>query len=198
MEKIQLTQEQKDRIDFILRNWEPPVNSTIEEIVLRTHEHMWKETQNRCLNDLSLDTLARVLYTPDSYEVIPQYKVGDWVVYAHDNSIWEITKDTYNDGTHINLMNGNEIMNVVSANHLRHATPEEIAKEKKRRFWDKLGREVDEYKEGDIVSYRDLFTPLIDVEVNNCKVHFPSDSGRFDVPIEDVRLSIPVEQRLDK
>ncbi|WP_339233883.1 hypothetical protein [Oceanobacillus sp. FSL W7-1281] len=143
MEKIQLTQEQAEIVE--VKKNRKDKSSAIEHHV----KIGWYGRNYQFLNNFTSDELCRLLYVPGSYEVIPQFKVGDWVVYVHDNSIWEITKDTYNDGTHINLMNGNEIMNVVSVNRLRHATPEEIQEEKERRWWAEHGREVWELRKGD-------------------------------------------------
>lgn len=198
MEKIQITKEQDKAIKFLLERR----NEWSEERLIRYHANRndkWVSPSLQCLNDLPLNDLCLRLYAPDSYEVIPQFKVGEWLFISKETTYTvkdEIRKIAGVQNGTIKLEDNWYIG--IHSEYIRHATPEEIQQEKKRRFWDKLGREVDEYKEGDIVAYRDLFTPLIDVELNNRKVHFPSDSGRFDVPIEEVLLSIPVEQRLDK
>ncbi|GGP17261.1 hypothetical protein [Oceanobacillus neutriphilus] len=187
MEKIQVTQKQAD--------WLERYELTQEQIDHYINIQPYKKRPDSPIVDWDAAKLARALYV--GYEVIPQYKVGDWVVYVPDNSIWEITKDTYNDGTHINLMNGNEIMNVVSANHLRHATPEEIQQEKKRRFWERLGREVDEYRQGDIVTTGfGNYTSITKLEMNKKSVYF--DGPEAERSFDEIYLVAPEEQRMDK
>ena len=199
MEKVKLTQEQKDRIDFVLSDWEVGNDSTIEEKMLRVHECMWREKENRCLNDLSLDSLARVLYTPDSYEVIPQYKVGDWV-YHTDGDIGKITEiNEYGTiFTDIEFYPNSFIS--TSAKFFRHATLEEIQKEKKRRFWDKLGRGVDEYREGDFIV--DVYGDYGFIERKKDPVIYRVRMIRANQPVithpEEMRLITQAEDRLDK
>src|SRR5699024_6673411 len=110
--------------------------------------HKWKE--NRCLNDLSILDMARALY--EGYEVEETFKVGDWVKDTSTNAVIKIK-----DRQHRNNINDPRYSTV------RHATPEEIAEEKQRRWWAKHGREVWELRENDILYYDDEFKEVEEV-----------------------------------
>src|SRR5699024_8891965 len=67
---------------------------------------------------------------------------------------------------------------------LRHATPEEIAKEKQRRWWAKHGREVWELRENDILYYDDEFKEVEEVsEIGAIML----SSERVYTPIETIK-----------
>ena len=84
------------------------------------------------------------------YEAEEMFRVGDWVVYDNGvergygyktNQIKDVDeqKAYFDEGRRMHLTS------------LRHATPEEIAEEKQRRWWAKHDREVWELKAGDII-----------------------------------------------
>ncbi|WP_193065315.1 hypothetical protein [Oceanobacillus oncorhynchi] len=152
MEKIQLTQEQADRIDFLLNQWMPFNGDAVEEALLKVHLDNWRDENNRCLNELSLDSMARVLYTPNSYEVIPRFNVGDWATRTVDNGgflnegrVFKIAKIS---GGHAWEGEANDSPAHLFEN-IRHSTSDEIQQEKERRWWAKHDREVWELREGD-------------------------------------------------
>ncbi len=85
----------------------------------------------------------------------------------------------------------------------REATWKEIVKEKKHRFWDGLGRKVNEFKTGDVVTRKNKgglfeitelpkhFRNCVKVTKNMC------DTEEL-VPLHEIKcLVTPVEQRLD-
>ncbi|GIO18107.1 hypothetical protein J18TS1_12070 [Oceanobacillus oncorhynchi subsp. incaldanensis] len=191
MEKVKLTQEQENCIHELLNN-----QGRSPKYVLVTHiectffkSDAWAE-KFKCFNNLSVDDMAKVLYTPNSYEVIPQYKVGDWVIFEYKavrviGEILEIETDEFftakvDDPKY-------QVPQNIALSKLRHATPEEIQQEKKRRFWDKLGREVDEWKEGDIV-FNESTKQMYQVPIG----------GLIAAKVVSFKLICPVEQRLDK
>ncbi|RDW17613.1 hypothetical protein CWR48_13940 [Oceanobacillus arenosus] len=96
---------------------------------------MLKRMDENCgtvLDDVRVYDVARAFFI--GYEVEPEFKVGDWVVYEQGNV------GQYGDKPIV-------LKNPV----VRHATPEEIAQEKERRWWKLHGREVWELKQGDIL-----------------------------------------------
>ncbi|MCT1904083.1 hypothetical protein [Oceanobacillus sojae] len=194
MEKIKLTQEQADVIESLKgrdRNFSR---------LVKKHLEGWRTKRNRCLNDLNVGDFCKSILVPGSYEVIPQFNVGDWVVATGRPS------DFYNYPTKItdvdNINEGyieTDKFTSLNIGYFRYATSEEEAQEKKRRFWEKLGREVSGWMEGDIVSEESndrSITFLQQYEIERGCVHFPED--RSNIPIEKIRLITPVEQRLDK
>lgn len=80
----------------------------------------------------------------NGYEVEPKFKVGDLVHVLGQKGLHEITciSEYYADLK--GLWGSRQIKN------LRHATAEEIAQEKERRLWKSLGRDVKEFKNGDV------------------------------------------------
>src|SRR5699024_3599598 len=110
----------------------------------------WDTDYERCLNNLTLDELIRAFYI--GYEVEPIFEVGDWVKDTSTNAVIKI-----NDRQHRN--------NLIDSRHttIRHATPEEIAEEKQRRWWAKHGREVWELRRNDLVCDKDGFSYTINL-----------------------------------
>jgi len=101
---------------------------------------------------LNLEFTARELseIIKYGYEVEETFEVGDWVVY--DNGVergygykTNQIKDVDEQKAYFDERRS---MNLSS---LRHATPEEIAEEKQRRWWESNNRAVWELKEGDIL-----------------------------------------------
>ena len=90
------------------------------------------EKQAEILEELSLDELARILYT--GYEVEEEFKKGDWIVNGFgtvfDLSAFQISK----------LGKMNVLMNI------RHATPQEIVQEKERRTDKELKEGLEQLK----------------------------------------------------
>lgn len=175
MEKIQLTQEQSEVVE--LRRNRKDKSSAIKHHI----RNGWAGQKYRFLNDFTVDEFCRLLYVPGSYEVIPQYNENDWVY--RNGEIDSIRWANYEK----NLAYLDSIGMIGIDSIERHATPEEIQKEKKRRFWERLGREVDEYRTGDIVfneatkqTYQVANGQLVPAKIVSCK------------------LICPVEQRLDK
>ena len=90
---------------------------------IRHHINTWCAPPNRCLNELSVDELARALYV--GYEVEVEVKVGDWLVNNRNGLMFQI-EDRQED------------KDIARMNHIRHATESEIAEEEKRRMDKKI------------------------------------------------------------
>lgn len=144
-EKVKLTREQAEAVEAI-KSSSLGNDGTILEFVRACgiSNHVFH-----------LDELIKSLYI--GYEVEETFKVGDWVMssffgYAEGRAlkIQQITKRK--DKTYVYFSN------LEAPNHncyiediCRHATPEEIAEEKQRRWWAKHGRKPWELKIGDII-----------------------------------------------
>lgn len=136
MKKVTLTQDQADAIE----RFKTSKQHAIRRYVNRSFR------KSTCLYDITLDELICALYI--GYEVEPEFKVGDWVVTSDFlepiRKVKEVNDRLLVDNTRIVWRDFGEI---------RHATPEEIAKEKERRWWAKHGREPWEIKEDDVLEY---------------------------------------------
>ena len=140
MERVKVTQEQAELME------EVRVCASVSELCYeRCLNGSWIGVF-KPLNELNADEFARALYI--GYEVIPEFKKGDWVVNAA-GTIGEI-KET--EGRIFQVFWGSGIpMRCNKDVFERHATEEEIAEEKERRWWHRHGRGVWEFKTRDIV-----------------------------------------------
>lgn len=141
MNKIKVTQEQANVIRHLEENY------TKGQIVKQHVMSVWRNAYDS-LNKMNLDEVCLSLY--EGYEVEPQYKVGDWVVANWQDAEKEayLVESVSEYGiASIDNLEGNYYP---SNEHLRHATPEEIAAEKNRRLWKSIGRGVGEFKIGDL------------------------------------------------
>src|SRR5699024_1112184 len=133
----------------------------------------WDTDYERCLNNLTLDELIRAFYI--GYEVEESYEVGDWVyVEAPKEGLPNVYQVMTADKYSVNL---DRLYGNFKKSKLRHATPEEIAEEKQRRWWAKHGRDVWELREGDcLISKHDKHT---------CQVKFVEASDKVGVLLVD-------------
>src|SRR5699024_6388569 len=60
---------------------------------------------------------------------------------------------------------------------LRHATPEEIAEEKQRRWWAKHGRDVFEFKTGDLIDHDHYVVEVMEVRSDMLRVEMNAAVG---------------------
>ena|SRR5690625_750606 len=110
------------------------------------------------MNFYGMDFVKFVSALKDGYEVEPEFKVGDWVLTKVTNHIGKITGFS-------NITNYYDIEGIQTDN-IRHATPEEIAEEKERRWWKKHGREPWGLKKYDRIKCKttDKEYEILDVE----------------------------------
>src|SRR5690625_1290396 len=137
MEKVKVTQAQADLI------------KSIKDTDYAINIHGLNKRPDSSLQELTTAELARALYV--GYEVEPEYSVGDWVRDAKGEVIKVTEVDRggiLTDGGNLRSWYGNRSDGYRS---LKHATPEEIAKEKERRWWAKHGRDVWELRKGDVI-----------------------------------------------
>lgn len=150
-EKVKLTQEQADAIELHNKS-----NDSGSDGILNKHARNYRSfvSENwgypyEALNDLEISKLAKALYI--GYEVQPEFKVGDWVVVRFEGEDWvtDLTRQNEFGGFYTDSRLPGEKQKFYRVSILRHATPEEIAQEKQRRWWAKHNRDVWELKEKD-------------------------------------------------
>lgn len=141
MERVKVTQEQAELMEEVRG-----CASVSELCYERCLNGSWIGIYEP-LNELNADEFARALYI--GYEVIPEFKKGDWVVNAA-GTIGEIKEI---EGRIFQVFWGSGMpMRCNKDVFERHATEEEIAEEKERRFFRRNGREPWELKKGDVFS----------------------------------------------
>src|SRR5699024_245521 len=103
------------------------------------------------LNGITKDEMARALYI--GYEVEETFKVDDWVT-SVSGATCQITKirgeEVWGQWNRLTVTE-----NYIKKVNVRHATPEEISKEKQRRWWARHGREVWELKVNDEIRHKE-------------------------------------------
>ena len=194
-EKVKLTRPQAAAIERIKSN---SVQFNIEK-----HESKsWRDLSG--LNDLSTEELALALFI--GYEIKEEFKVGDWVI--HDikkiGKVKKINDDVITIDVELGYTRNNGELAYVNtlARYFRHATPEEIAKEKERRWWTKHNRKPWELKMGDVLIYEESLSELPEVieivEVADDRVYFNDGDIEY---MSDINLGYKVvcfaENRLD-
>lgn len=137
IEKVKLTREQATAIEGLRENKfenDTIVHNAVSVKLTGNGIGRWFET----LSAMDLDTLIKALYV--GYEVESNFQFGDWVVDQTNNRITVLVSKDFIEDLQIGLIK-----------NYRHATPEEITKEKERRFWKAIGREVGEFGHSDIL-----------------------------------------------
>src|SRR5690625_443671 len=197
MEKVKLTPEQANAI----KKW---INK--ELLIIAKASGLFEHSTDESIAELTMEQLVKALYI--GYEVEPEFKKGDYVMVKWKNREKEefyrvVSIDPWGS-IQIETLDG--VPNVSGHENTRHATPSEIAEEKERRFWNKFGREVNEYRAGDIVKGRGVITekwrlgpvrktPELEGAV---QIEDISDGNTIDLEMESCRLICPVENRLDR
>lgn len=128
MEKVILTQEQADAVDWLERS------STLEGHVrlIFFNNELIKGPKSNILKEMGFYRVMRAIF--QGYKIKKHFEVGDW---AKDSKgrLFKITEDRVHTAN-----------NDPRYKELRKATKEEIEKH----WWAKHGREVWELKEGDV------------------------------------------------
>lgn len=149
MEKVKITAQQAKAFELAIEEYG-------NDRVMNGVTGVWNG-EFEPLNDIRPSELARAIYDV-GYEVEPEFKVGDWVVKRNGEKFYithsgegfptavKITKITTSLGVNVLQFCGGSIIPVTEA---RHATPQEIATEKTRRWWAKHDRDVWELREFD-------------------------------------------------
>lgn len=121
------------------------------------------------INDLALHRVAKALYI--GYEVESELEVGDWVVRTkelnhqnfHEGKIFKVKRIVKGHLTKDLLVVDNDDNSEHLFENIRHATPEEIAKEKERIWWSERGRDVWELKVLDKIRLSNVEYEVIEV-----------------------------------
>lgn len=138
MEKVKLTSLQANEIEALMRE---PFNNTKDELLVGHTAHGGFSKLKALGVDLPL--LAKALYI--GYEVEPEFEVGEWAFNKQTNRFFEVAEG-YEDKMNLDIIK----------KYLRHATPEEIAEEKKRRWWKSHNRNVWELKRKDVLYDKEI------------------------------------------
>ncbi|WP_272032934.1 hypothetical protein [Oceanobacillus kimchii] len=128
MEKVKVTKEQAGAIEYFRKTF----------------------VDNKATS-MSNEKLAKALH--HGYEIEPEFKKGDYVMVKWKNrqkeEFYQVVSIDPWGSFQIETLDGSP--NSSGHENTRHATPEEIKKEKERRWWAKHGREVKEVRNGDII-----------------------------------------------
>ena len=187
MDKLVITQEQeRSFLDFKSTNKDCKTEEMLE-LFNDNHKH-WESQSRKGIASFTPQQFALLLC--GWYEVEEEYTIGDWVIYLHSNQIFMV-KGIGIDGSIMtdDPTNGK----YTHSSHYRKATPEEIAQEKERRFWAELGREVDGYKVGDVVSKSGNIQEISGTLRDGWKIQTYSSP----VYNDELTLICPVERRMD-
>ncbi len=152
-------------------------------------------------------------YTPEQfalllcgwYEIEQPFEVGDWVTTNIKNrepktgKIYEVKEGAYGKIFWMDrktLIGDNDIN--IYGDKIRKATPEEIEREKKRRFWGTLDRQENDYQVNDIVIHEDYGYGTI-YNKQKRAVGFKRFGSKEGIAVvrENLTLVCPVEKRLD-
>ena len=153
MEKVKLTQEQADEIRSLYDDLKDELSMSIDEFI---DDHA-NDGGYKPLNDLNISVSLLAKYFYIGCEIKPEFKVGDFVHVTWSNTnpgIYNVVEtgvrsvDGDWNGVKIDWFgHPNPSLDII-----RHATPEEIAQEKERRWWKSHNRDVWELRESDILS----------------------------------------------
>lgn len=146
-EKVKITHEQADAINWILS-----AQSIDELIVAHARSNGGYVGRAKALKGMSAIKLTKALRV--GYEIERKYKTGEWVRYWKNDCVTAIGKITYIDYEKGLVQFDNTTFTKGIHDVTGYATPEEIAKEKERRKWAEIGREVEEFKDSDIGIFR--------------------------------------------
>src|SRR5699024_11040240 len=111
------------------------------EMLIRMHRN---KEENTLLDDLTTDQLIDAYF--GYYTIKETFNVRDYVTRIDNGQVIKVmgvnrsSKYVYENSSNIHYFKD-----------IRHSTPEEVAREERRRWWKKRNRHVWELKEGDIL-----------------------------------------------
>src|SRR5699024_4993267 len=149
-EKVKVTKEQAEAIERYKKELVDSIDEQYRFGVKRT-PYEWAEP----LVELGGEQVLEII--KHGYEVEPEFEVGDWVVRTkelnhqnfHEGKIFKVKRIVKGHLTKDLLVVDNDDNSEHHFENIRHATSEEIAKEKQRRWWAKHDRKVWELKIND-------------------------------------------------
>lgn len=149
MEKVKVTQEQAYAIEIMkekhLEDLEGLFANPDDYDIKGYHKPLFELTPEQCYNALYI-----------GYEVEEKYKEGDWVYVDWVSKdakqhLFRVKGTEKESGMTFIVIDNPEGNNTPPERIVRHATPEEIAEEKQRRWWAKHGRKPWELRKGDVI-----------------------------------------------
>lgn len=176
MKKVKVTQEQA--------NWLARYDLTQDQIDHFIDMQTLNKRPDSPIADWELSKLAKALYI--GYEVEPKFKEDDWVV-RNGNvvKINCITRDYSPMTPHIINVGFDHSDAWYNYDEIeRHATDEEIAKQKEINWWAKYGREPWELKQGDVLmgDHREIFE--ITADPKSHRYHCYRVNDEHDITVE--------------
>lgn len=139
MEKVKITQEQADAIERLKEHH----RGEIERFKRNPNQFAdWMLP----VKDMQVDDIEKAYR--GGYEIDPEFKINDWVVDETNGQIRVIAYfHSIGKSMEVRFREGGKAW----INDTRHATPEEIATEKERRFFAKNGRKLWELQDHDLL-----------------------------------------------
>lgn len=189
MEKVRITREQADAIQFALfksKDFKDNPDRLFRECIA---SHVTFHNELYALNNLDVVKLAKVLFTPNSYVVEPKFKIGDWITFSEKygteiTQIEEVKWSSYWNDTCAFWDGGSSCL---PFHKIRHATESEIEQEKQRRWWKKHGRDVWELNPKDVLIAEDGRYLVTIKHVSSC------GSPKFEGGVIDMDLEVVKE-----
>lgn len=134
------------------------------------------------LNGMPLLTLVDALRI--GYEIEPEYKVGEWVVFVGehlvDGEFPEEVVQVIAVRNQSNQIQFAEVSGWQSIENVKgHATPEEIKAERERKVWAKYGRKVNEWRNGDVAIIQGRAHNVV-IRENDLAIQSDYDGGYVD------------------
>lgn len=195
MEKVKITQEQAGAIEHLRDLHFEEMNR------FKKYSKCNVDKKLIPLHDLEIDKINDAYF--DGYEVKPDFEVGDWIVYENEyhKCVMQIT-DTDKHYVYVEpFHNGFKNCTAISKKSplIKHATPEEIAEEKERRFFARHGREPWELKYGDILVNIGTGFPAVVTKGLNIYQNVDLNLKRFNIQAvkDNYRVASFVDGRLD-
>lgn len=142
--KVKISQEQADAIERYLK-----CHDHCDVTIINSHASgaIRMLGAYQALDNMSVYTMSRAILS--GYEIELEFKTGDWVVYNSLEGIviGQLQKCIFDD---FRVDRADKDGMSFYPNEWRHATNDEIKKEKERRMWKTIGREVGEFRERDV------------------------------------------------
>jgi len=169
-----------------------PLSDELLDVFIANRSH-WCSEGRKSISNFTPEQFTLLLC--GWYEVKPKYEVGDWIFRFGNVSV--ITKiETLKDNRIKIYAEGYD--GWLYEDECRKATEEEIAEEKKRSFWWKLGRKVNQYKKYDIAKCGVHYGTVQGIEASG-KVRFMMFEGYSVIELckEELDMVCPEENRKD-
>ncbi|MBD7984430.1 hypothetical protein H9649_07555 [Sporosarcina sp. Sa2YVA2] len=145
IEKVKITAEQAEMLKAYKRISDKETGKKLNDLEFFIEMRHTFVDSFECLKGFTIEEFAKLLYVRNSYEIEPQYKVGDWVVNSANGRFAKVERVAPD-----RVWVDDEKARYFLKSSLRHATPEEIKAEKERRVWAGIGRENIGFKQGDV------------------------------------------------